>query len=101
MNIPIETLLNYLFGSTTLISIFIAWRSRNSEIKKAEATALEGVDSIYQKMVIATDKKFDELQTTIIDLKKIIDNQTGQINNLRSEVKKYSDKCKNCKINNL
>ena len=36
-------------GSTTLISIYIAWRSRNSELKKTEASALEAIDSIYTK----------------------------------------------------
>lgn len=43
---PIEILLNYFLGSTTLVSVYIAWKSRKSELKKTEASALEAIDSI-------------------------------------------------------
>jgi hypothetical protein len=70
--LTIAELLNYFFGSTTLISIIIAWKSRKSSIKQAEATALEGVDAIYQKMIAATDKKFAEMDKEIANLKQML-----------------------------
>ncbi|MFZ4680133.1 MAG: hypothetical protein ACOYLP_08195 [Flavobacterium sp.] len=89
---PIETLLNYFLGSTTLISIYIAWRSRNSELKKNEASALEAIDSIYTKMSIVTDKKFEEMQ-------RIIDANTIEIRNLKEELQEYREKCAGCHNN--
>ncbi len=89
---PIETLLNYVLGSTTLVSIYIAWRSRNSELKKNEATALEAIDSIYTKMSIVTDKKFEEMQ-------RIIDENTIEIRNLKEQLQEYQRKCGAC-LNN-
>ena len=77
-NLSISEILNYLFGSTTLISIYIAWSSRKSSIKQAEATALEGVDAIYQKMVVATDKKFEEMKRTIQELEQKLDGYITQ-----------------------
>lgn len=87
LTLTLSEILNYLFGSTTLISIFIAWKSRKSSIKQAEATALEGVDAIYQKMVSATDKKFAEMDKEIADLKKILTD--------------YIKQCSNCENNKI
>lgn len=90
--LPIETLLNYFLGSTTLISIYIAWRSRKSEIKKTEASALEAIDSIYTKMSIVTDKKFEEMQ-------RVIDENTIEIRNLKEQLQEYQKRCAGC-LNN-
>lgn len=90
--LPIETILNYFLGSTTLISIYIAWRSRNSELKKNEASALEAIDSIYTKMSIVTDKKFEEMQ-------RIIDENTIEIKNLKEQLQEYQKRCLGC-LNN-
>lgn len=87
--LPIETILNYFLGSTTLISIYIAWRSRNSELKKTEASALEAIDSIYTKMSIVTDKKFEEMQ-------RIIDANTIEISNLKAQLQEYQKRCAGC-----
>ncbi len=86
---PIEIILNYFLGSTTLVSIYIAWRSRNSEIKKTEASALEAIDSIYTKMSIVTDKKFEEMQ-------RIIDENTIEIKNLKEQLQEYQRRCAGC-----
>jgi len=59
-------ILNYIFGSTTLVSIYIAWQSRNSEIKKAEADALDRMQVVYDKLVEHTDKELDKLRQIII-----------------------------------
>ena len=85
--LPIETILNYFLGSTTLISIYIAWKSRNSELKKTEASALEAIDSIYTKMSVVTDKKFEEMQ-------RIIDENTIEIKNLKEQLQEYQKRCK-------
>lgn len=90
--LPIETILNYFLGSTTLISIYIAWRSRNSELKKTEASALEAIDSIYTKMSIVTDKKFEEMQ-------RVIDENTIEIRNLKEQLQEYQRRCDSC-LNN-
>lgn len=89
---PIETLLNYILGSTTLVSIYIAWKSRNSELKKNEASALEAIDSIYTKMSIVTDKKFEEMQ-------RVIDENTIEIRNLKEQLQEYQKRCSGC-LNN-
>ncbi|ESU18990.1 hypothetical protein FCR2A7T_24000 [Flavobacterium cauense R2A-7] len=90
--LPIETILNYFLGSTTLISIYIAWKSRNSELKKTEASALEAIDSIYTKMSIVTNKKFEEMQ-------RIIDENTIEIRNLKEQLQEYQKRCAGC-LNN-
>ena len=89
---PIETLLNYFLGSTTLVSVYIAWKSRNSELKKTEASALEAIDSIYTKMSIVTDKKFEEMQ-------RIIEQNTIEIKNLKEQLEEYQKKCAQCSNN--
>ena len=89
---PIETLLNYFLGSTTLVSIYIAWKSRNSELKKTEASALEAIDSIYTKMSIVTDKKFEEMQ-------RIIEQNTIEIKNLKEQLEEYQKRCAQCANN--
>lgn len=80
----IEVILNYVLGSTTVVSIYIAWLSRKSEIKKTEATALESIDSIYNKMSESLEKRFEEMQK--------------EIEQLKTELKEYKEKCQNCKI---
>ncbi|MBN9285583.1 MULTISPECIES: hypothetical protein [unclassified Flavobacterium] len=89
---PIEILLNYFLGSTTVVSIYIAWKSRNSELKKTEASALEAIDSIYTKMSIVTDKKFEEMQ-------RIIDENTVEIRNLKEQLQEYQKRCAQCANN--
>lgn len=92
MNPPIEILLNYVLGSTTLVSIYIAWKSRNSELKKTEASALEAIDSIYTKMSIVTDKKIEEMQRTI-------EQNTIEIKNLKEQLVEYQKRCASCSNN--
>ncbi len=119
----ILTILTALFGSTSIFSIYLLWKTRKSEIKKAEATTLDAIDSIYTKMTVATDKKIEEMQKIIdsYSLKKIefdnlskisienekkvnhlqitITNQNKEIVKLKNLVQQYSDKCLNCKTN--
>lgn len=89
---PIENitlLLNYILGSTTLVSIYIAWKSRKSEVKKAEAIALENMQTVYDKFTAQTDKKFEEMQA-------LINQQAEEIKNLKSQIKDNEKRCKNC-----
>lgn len=87
----IEIILNYVFGSTTLVAIWIAWKSRNSELKTKEASALESIDSIYNKMSASMDKEFEKMQKTI-------DKQTAEIDKLKKTVNEYASKCANCQL---
>lgn len=86
---PIEIILNYFLGSTTLVSVYIAWKSRKAELKKTEASALEAIDSIYTKMSIVTDKKFEEMQ-------RIIEQNTIEIKNLKKQLEEYQKRCSLC-----
>ena len=95
----VTEILNYLFGSTTLVSIYIAYKSRKSEIKKAEASALETIQGVYDKFVSDTDKKFEGMRTEI----KIVKEENFQfqtmVGNLRSELEQYKSKCVHCSNN--
>jgi hypothetical protein len=85
----IEILLNYLLGSTTLVSIYVAWKSRNSEIKKAEASALENMQSVYDKFTAQTEQRFEQMQ-------KIIDTQSEEIRALKGALLSSKNKCTEC-----
>jgi hypothetical protein len=85
----IEILLNYVLGSTTLASTFIAWKSRNSEIKKAEASALENMQSVYDKFTAQTEQRFEQMQ-------KIIDTQSEEIRALKGALLNSKSKCTEC-----
>ena len=88
----IEVILNYFFGTTTVISTFIAWKSRKSEIKKAEASALENIQSVYDKFTEQTEKRFIEMQ-------KVMDSQTTEIRSLKDALINYQNKCQMCSSN--
>lgn len=62
----ITLLLNYLLGSTTLVSIYIAY-----------------------KFTEQTDRKFEEMQT-------LINKQAEEIKNLKSQIADYEKRCKHC-----
>ena len=69
----VSIILNYFFGGTALVAIYIAWKSRKSSIKQAEATALLTVDSIYNKMTIRVDKEIEKYEKIIVSkMKKLI-----------------------------
>jgi peptidoglycan hydrolase CwlO-like protein len=87
---PIEILLNYIFGSTTLVSIYIAYKSRKSEIKKAETGALADIGLLYDKFTTQMNNKFDEMQRTI-------DNQANEIHELKQTIEENQNKCLECK----
>lgn len=76
--ITLAEVLNYLFGSTTLVAIFIAWKSRKSTIKQAEATALDSIDSIYTKMSNMLDKEITKMQQKYLELEEKLDQYVQQ-----------------------
>lgn len=63
-------LLNYVLGGTSVVSLYIAYKSRKSEIKKAEANALEALQNVYTKMVLDTERRFDEMRREIDSLRE-------------------------------
>lgn len=96
----ISNLLNYLLGSTTLASIYIAWKSRKSEIKKAEANALETIQLVYDKFAKDTDERIDRLTKEITSLREenTLLRNTQEI--IIKELNVYKKKCESCrKIN--
>ena len=99
-------ILNYIFGSTTLVSIYIAYKSRKSEIKKAEASALETIQGVYDKFCADTEKKFDKMDAENEKMKmeiKLVKQENFQfqtkVNQLQSEVELYKTKCVHCSNN--
>ncbi|HLF53536.1 hypothetical protein [Flavobacterium sp.] len=93
---PLEIMLNYLLGSTTLVSIYIAWSSRKSEIKKAEASALENIQSVYDKFTDQTEKRFEQMQKTIDKQTIVIKENRDEIKLLNDNLFDYQKKCKMC-----
>lgn len=94
LTLTLSEILNYFFGSTTLISIFIAWKSRKSAIKQAEATSLESIDSIYNKMSERVDKE-------IAKYEKIIEKQDTKIEELSKMLNEYVEQCSVCANNKI
>ena len=90
--ITIAELLNYFLGSTTLVSIYIAWKSRKSAIKQAEASALDSIDGIYDKMSARVDKEIEKYE-------KIIVKQDAKITEMGKLINQYVEQCSAC-INN-
>lgn len=97
---PFENLMNYILGTTTLASLFLAWKSKNSEIKKAEASALEIIQGVYDKFCIDTDKKFERMQNEIQLVKEENYQFKSLVTGLQKEVEQYKIKCSHC-ANNL
>jgi hypothetical protein len=113
---PLEIILNYIFGSTTLVSIYIAWKSRNHELKKSEAQAKqEEVKSkkdlsdlehqIYVRLseelnsqLNIRSKKIKDLEETQQDMLLTIKLQVGNIKSLSKLVEDYRKTCDDCKF---
>jgi predicted RNase H-like nuclease (RuvC/YqgF family) len=93
----ISQLLNYLLGSTTLASIYIAWKSRKSEIKKAEANALETIQLVYDKFAKDTDERIDRLTREISSLRKENEELKNNQKEILKELSDYKKKCDRCK----
>lgn len=85
-------LLPYLFGTGGFITLYIAWKTRKSTVKQTEATALESIDTIYDKMSARVDKEIEKYQ-------KIIDKQDSKIGKLETLLNEYISQCKTC-VNN-
>ncbi|HRB72443.1 hypothetical protein [Flavobacterium sp. UBA4197] len=91
---PIENisiLLNYFFGSTTVVSIYIAWKSRKASIRKANAeaqkeeiTAISIMSELYDKVSASLKKDYERMQK--------------RIDELEIKVKEYETRCKNCQV---
>ncbi len=71
-------LLPYIFGTGGFVAFVISWKTRKATIKQTEATALEGIDAIYQKMTVQTDKQFDKMQKRINELESKLESVLSQ-----------------------
>lgn len=99
---PIEIILNYIFGSTTLVSIYIAWKSRNSELKKSEAQATQ--EEVKAKKDLADleheiyERVLNELNKHLITRDEEITSLKNQVENLKSQVEDYKTICDKCQF---
>jgi predicted RNase H-like nuclease (RuvC/YqgF family) len=94
----LSNILNYLLGSTTLASIYIAWKSRKSEIKKAEANALETIQLVYDKFAKDTDERIDRLTREITHLRTENQELKRNQHEILKDLNEYKQKCHSCKI---
>jgi predicted RNase H-like nuclease (RuvC/YqgF family) len=92
-------IINYFLGSTTLASIYIAWKSRKSEIKKAEANALETIQTVYDKFAKDTDERIDRLTQEITKLRHENEALKNTQMQIYKELQEYKKKCGHCKNN--
>lgn len=92
--ITLTEILNYILGSTTLVSIYLAWKSRKSTIKQTEATALESIDTIYDKMSERVDKELEKYQN-------IIEKQDIKIQTIEKLLGSYIEQCTVCPNNKI
>ena len=82
------SLAGMIFGSGGFVALYIAIKTRKSEVKKAEASALETIQAVYDKFVSDTEKKFDELKKEIERLEGVVEDykaRCGQCSNFRQK----------------
>lgn len=84
----------YVFGTSGLVAFFLAWKTRKSTVKQAEATSLESIDAIYDKMSARVAKELEKYQKTI-------DKQDEKIKSLESLLNKYINQCQTCANNKI
>lgn len=101
---PLEIILNYIFGSTTLVSIYIAWKSRNADVKKSEAQATQ--EEIKGKKDLADlereiyERVLNELNNHLLTRDKEINTLQEIVNDLKKQVEDYKTICDKCQFRN-
>lgn len=105
---PLSEILNYLFGSTTILAIFIAWKTRKSEIKKIEALSSQEVSRSEQEKLKTADgaielinklretmkEQYEEMKLEMVELKR----ENKQI---KEELNLYKNQCSKCANNKI
>lgn len=76
-------ILSLLFGSTTVVSIYVAWTSRKAQVLITESNALQEMQKAYRDFVSDQRAEVEELK--------------AEIQKLRQELNEYKSKCKHCK----
>lgn len=87
-------LLPYIFGTGGFIAFYIAWKTRKNTIRRDDATTLESIDSIYERMSERVDKEIQKYQ-------QIIDKQDEKISKLETILNQYIKQCKTCENNKI
>lgn len=87
MNLPISEILTYVFGSTTLVSVYVAWTTRKSQISIAKADAVDKVADVYLKLTTQTEKRFSEMD--------------AEIQSVKRELQLYKMQCGKCSNNKI
>lgn len=105
---PLSEILNYLFGSTTIVAIFIAWKTRKSEMKKIEALSNQEVSKSDQEKIITADKALDLINklTERMDLEmeksnREISKLEAKLDNVEKELNLYKNQCSKCSNNKI
>lgn len=71
----------------SIVAFFGGKKLKAIEEKKANSDALQGIQTVYEKFVEQTDKKFEEMQS--------------EISKLRGELKQYINQCSTCSNNKI
>ena len=105
---PLSEILNYLFGSTTLVAIFIAWKTRKAEIKKMEALSNQEVSKSEQEKIITADKALELINKLTLRMDQEMEKSNSVISKLEAKLDKverelflYKNQCSKCSNNKI
>ncbi|MEE1899592.1 hypothetical protein V1389_14680 [Flavobacterium rakeshii] len=76
-------ILNFIFGSTTLASVYVAWSSRKAQVQITESQAIQELQKAYATFVQDTLQRNAEMK--------------AEIKSLRDELQGWKNKCQHCK----
>ena len=85
---PLSEILNYFFGSTTLVAIFIAWKTRKAEIKKMEALSNQEVSKSEQEKIITADKALELINKLTLRMDQEMEKSNSVISKLEAKLDK-------------
>ncbi|MFN3753303.1 hypothetical protein [Flavobacterium sp.] len=83
----IKTIFPYLLGSGGLILFLLSRKQRNANAEVTEASALQGMQKSYQQYVKDNNEVIAELRK--------------EIKEIRGQLKRYINQCKDCSNNKM
>ncbi|MBF03234.1 MAG: hypothetical protein CMP76_08055 [Flavobacterium sp.] len=104
----IHQILNLFLGSTTIVSILIAWKSRKAEIKKIEALSNQEISKSDQEKIATAEKTIELLDKLRERMDKEFEIMSKKIATVEEENKKikgeldlYKNQCSKCSNNKI
>ena len=85
-------ILTTIFGGGSLVALFLERKKRQSSAKQEEASALETIQSVYDKFVKDSQNRYLELLTQINEIKKELDNVYTELEKVTKELDEEKQK---------